>query len=104
MAMNHPPLPEDPIDKEKAEAWIGDAVLALAARNWILREHGKTDGAMQARLTSNQFLTAFGNPTSVEAGIGRRYREEGLEAAVSYVETELIPLFLKQERNRNRGR
>ncbi len=101
--MNHPALPPDPREREKAEAWIGDAVLALAARNWILREHGRTDGAMQARLTSNQFLTAFGNPTAVEAAIGRLFREDGLEAAVAYVEEEMIPLFLKQERNRKRG-
>lgn len=44
----------DPQVVEKAEAWIGDAVLALAAREWILRMKGVTDGAMQARLTSNQ--------------------------------------------------
>ena len=100
--MNHSALPDDPREREKAEAWIGDAVLALATRNWILREHGKTDGAMQARMTSNQFLTAFGNPTSVEARIGRIYRDEGLAAAVALVEQEMIPLFLKQKRNRKR--
>ena len=93
---------EDGLEREKAEAWVGDAVLALAAREWILRRHGKTDGAMQARLTSNQFLASIGNPTGVEAKIGRIYWEQGLDAAVEFVETDLVPLFLKQERNRDR--
>ena len=92
----------DPQEREKAEAWVGDAVLALAAREWILREFGTTDGAMQARMTSNQFLAAIGNPTSVEARIGRIYWTEGLDAAVDFVDTELVPLFRKQERNRDR--
>lgn len=94
------PRSKDPVEIERAEAWVGDAVLALAARRWILSEDGKVDGAKQARLTSNQFLSACGNPTSVEARIGRIFEEEGLEAAIAYVERELIPLFLKQERNR----
>ena len=93
---------DDVLEKEKAEAWVGDAILALAAREWILRKKGTTDGAMQARLTSNQFLAAIGNPTGVEAKIGRIYWEQGLDAAVDYVETDLVPLFLKQERNRDR--
>lgn len=92
----------DPREVEKAEAWIGDAILALAARSWILREFGTTDGAMLARLTSNQFLSAFGNPTAVEAVIGRVFLEKGLEAAVEHVEREFIPMFLRQERNRRR--
>ncbi len=92
----------DPKEIEKAEAWIGDAILALAARSWILREFGTTDGAMLARLTSNQFLSAFGNPTAVEARIGRVFRDDGLDAAIAHVEGEFIPLFLKQEKNRRR--
>ncbi|MBL9151538.1 MAG: hypothetical protein JNK37_03600 [Verrucomicrobiales bacterium] len=90
----------DPLEIERAEAWIGDAVLALAAREWILRQHDRTDGAMLARLTSNQFLSSWGNPTAVEARLGRLYRSEGLAAAMEFVEREMIPLFLKQERNR----
>ncbi len=90
----------DPQLVEKAEAWIGDAVLALAAREWILRQKGATDGAMQARMTSNQFLSTVGNPTAIEARIGRLYRDEGLEAAIRWVESELVPRFLKQEKNR----
>lgn len=102
--MNPAPISnsDDPLEIEKAEAWIGDAVLALAARSWILQEKGTTDGAMQSRLTCNQFLANIGNPTSVEARIGRIYREEGLDAAVDFVESALIPLFLKQETNRKR--
>lgn len=39
------------------EAWIGDAVLCLYARNRILREDGVLDGTKSARMTSNQFLS-----------------------------------------------
>ena len=91
----------DPREIERCEAWIGDAVLALVARQWILDRFGKTDGAMQSRLTSNQFLSACGNPTAVEAKIGRLFRDHGLEAVRDHVERELIPLFLRQERNRS---
>lgn len=93
--------PADPREGERCDAWIGDAVLALVARQWILGRYGKTDGAMLSRLTSNQFLSACGNPTAVEAKIGRLFRDHGLEAARDYVERELVPLFLKQERNRS---
>ena len=90
----------DPIEVERQQAWVGDAVLALFARRWILEQKGRMDGEMLARMTSNQFLGQFGNPTSVEAGIGRRYEKDGLEAAFAYVEKNLLPLFRKQEKNR----
>ena len=96
-------LSQEAIDREQAEAWIGDAVLALAVRQWILRTgDGRTDGDQFARLTSNQFLSACGHPTAVEARIGRLYAEHGLEGVAEFVESELVPLFLKQERNRRR--
>ncbi|MCB1077533.1 MAG: hypothetical protein KDM64_06855 [Verrucomicrobiae bacterium] len=98
------PRSKDPVEIERAEAWVGDAVLALAARRWILREDGKVDGAKQARLTSNQFLSACGNPTSVEARIGRIYEADGLEAAFAHIEETLFPLVEKQEKNRGRRR
>ena len=84
------------------EAWIGDAVLSLYARSRILRETGKADGLILARLTSNQFLAAFGEPTKVEAAIGRAYEQGGLQQAYDWIEHTLIPLFLKQEENRSR--
>lgn len=82
--------------KEREAAWIGDAVLALFARQFVLRERQTMDGEWFTRLTSNDFLSAFGNPTRVEAGIGRLYLEAGLEAAFSWMEAELVPLFRKQ--------
>ena len=84
------------------QAWTGDAVLGLFAREWILKEKRKMDAEMFARMTSNHFLNSLGNPTQVEAKIGRIYGKEGLEKAFYYIEEELIPLFLKQEKKRIR--
>ena len=92
----------DPKRCEREQAWIGDAVLGLYARRWILAREGKMDAEMFARMSSNQFLSAVGNPTAVEAQIGRCYEVEGLEAAFAHIETHLIPLFLQQERKRIR--
>lgn len=87
---------EDTLRREREAAWIGDAVLALFARQFVLRERGAMDGEWFTRLTSNDFLSAFGNPTRVEAGIGRLYQDGGLDAAFAWMETHLIPLFRKQ--------
>jgi len=92
----------DPQRAEREQAWIGDAVLGLYARRWILAREGKMDAEMFARMTSNQFLNAIGNPTSVEAKIGRRYETDGLDAAFQHIDSELVPLFLKQEKKRIR--
>lgn len=82
--------------QERECAWIGDAVLALFARQFVLAERRAMDGEWFTHLTSNDFLSAFGNPTSVEASIGRLYREQGLEAAFAWMNENLIPLFRKQ--------
>lgn len=81
---------------EREAAWIGDAVLALYAREFVLRERGCMDGIWFTHLTSNEFLSAFGNPTSVEARIGDIYHADGLKAAHDYIEKEFLPLFRKQ--------
>lgn len=94
--------PKDDIAIEREQAWIGDAVLSLIARQWILDQAGRMDGDSLTRLTSNQFLACFGNPTAVEARIGRTYADHGFEAARQLIEREFIPLFLKQEAKRNR--
>jgi hypothetical protein len=86
------------------DAWIGDAVLTLYARLKILREDGKVDGEKCKRLTSNQFLGSFGEPTKVEAQVGRAYARHGLEAAFQWIDRQLLPLFEKQEANRLRKR
>ena len=60
------------------------------------------DAEMFARMTSNHFLNSLGNPTQVEAKIGRIFEKEGLQKAFYYIEKELVPLFLKQEKKRIR--
>lgn len=87
---------EDEIRQERESAWIGDAVLALFARSWVLKERGVMDGEWFTRMTSNDFLRAFGAPTAVEAKIGRLYREGGLEAAFEWMDAELVPLLRRQ--------
>ena len=96
-------LPEDPRILQ-AKAWIGDAVLALCARDWILQQDGKVCSIKLGNLTSNQFLTTIGNPSKVEAEIGIVYESKGLEAARTLIASKIIPPFLKQERNRNKRR
>jgi hypothetical protein len=81
----------------RADAWIGDAVLLLYARLRILREDGQIDALRCTAMTSNQFLSAFGEPTAVEAGIGRLYKDKGLDAAFAYIEATFMPLFEKRE-------
>ena len=84
------------------EAWIGDAVLSLYARSKVLRETGRCDGQIFARLTSNHFLSCFGEPTKVEATIGKVYERDGLQTAFLWIEETLLPLFRRQEENRVR--
>ena len=87
---------DEELRQEREAAWVGDAVLALFARQFVLRERQTMDGEWFTRLTSNEFLSAFGNPTRVEAGIGKLYLENGLEAAFKWMNAELNPLFRKQ--------
>lgn len=84
-------------------AWIGDGILALFARQWILK-HRPTGHRSElfTAMTSNQFLSTFGRPTEVEAGIGRIYLESGLEAAFAHLDQTLIPRFQKQLANRRK--
>jgi hypothetical protein len=82
------------------EAWIGDAVLALFAREMILREDGEIDGEKSVRLTNNHFLAGFGDPSEVEAEIGREYQDKGLAAAFAYIEARLLHSFRKREAKR----
>jgi len=86
----------DDLRLEREAAWIGDAVLALFARQFVLRERKAMDGEWFTRLTSNDFLSAFGNPTRVEAAIAKIYQDDGLQAAFDWMDANLIPLFRKQ--------
>lgn len=89
---------EDALTKEREEAWIGDAVLALFVREWLLATGGSLDGQAFIRFTSNDFLRLQGNPTSVEAEIGRVYQENGLQAGFDWIEEKLLPRFLAREK------
>ena len=91
---------DEEIRREREAAWIGDAVLALFARQFSLEERGSMDGESFTRLTSNDFLSAFGNPTRVEASIGRLYQEGGLDAAFAWMHAELVPMYRKQSGKR----
>ena len=82
------------------EAWIGDAVLSLYARLKILREDQVLDGEKCIRMTSNQFLNSVGEPTAVEAEVGRAFERDGLQAAFAWIEEHLAPVFERQESNR----
>ena len=82
------------------EAWIGDAVLSLYVREKILREDGKLDGEKCVRMTSNQFLAAFAEPSEVEAELGRVYQRDGLAGAFAWIEARLLPKFELQEQKR----
>jgi len=83
------------------EAWLGDAVLTLFARQRILEAGGGIDQEKAVRLTSNRFLSVLGDASEVEARIGRLYKEKGLEAAFAYIASQLEPLYLKGESKRN---
>jgi len=91
---------DDDLRKEREAAWIGDAVLALFAREFVLRERNAMDGEWFTCLTSNDFLSAFGNPTRVEASIGKLYQQGGLETAFAWMDANLIPMFRKQIGNK----
>jgi 23S rRNA maturation mini-RNase III len=85
-----------PTTEERELAWLGDAVLSLFARGYILREGRGMNPKQLAAMTSNQFLSCFGNPTHVEAQIGSVYQAQGLDAAFAKIEADFLPLFLKQ--------
>ncbi|MBC2606985.1 hypothetical protein [Pelagicoccus albus] len=92
--------------EKRTKAWVGDAVLALYAREWILRQTDipQTErSAVFKAMTCNQFLSSFGQPTQVEADIGIVYETEGLQAAFAYMEERLLPVFMKQRRNAKRA-
>jgi dsRNA-specific ribonuclease len=86
------------------DAWIGDAVLTLYARRRTLSEDGRIDALRVEQMTSNQFLTAFGEASETEAHIGIVYGREGLDAAFHWIETNLMPIYERQEANRRARR
>ena len=92
--------------EKRSKAWIGDAVLALFARQWILQQSDIQAGdrvEVFTGMTSNRFLACLGEPTGEEAKIGAIYEREGLERAFAYIEETILPVFKKQRRNMARG-
>ena len=98
-------LPPDLDPKVRAQAWVGDAILALYVREWILSFRGQIDGKLFIECTSNDFLRLTGNATGVEAQIGRIFISEGLEAAYAWIDHHLRPKMEQRlhtlRRNRN---
>jgi dsRNA-specific ribonuclease len=94
----------DPEEQMRNDAWIGDAVLALFARSWLLQtvqgENSKDRNRLFELWVSNLFLSSFGEPTSVEAAIGRTYASGGLPAAFAFIEDNLLNRFVQTARNR----
>ena len=84
-------LPPDLDPVVRAQAWVGDAILALYVREWILSFKGEIDGALFVEFTSNNFLRLAGNATGVEAQIGVVYKEQGLAAANAWIDEHLRP-------------
>lgn len=78
-------------EKLRKEAWVGDAILALYVREWILQEEQGINGKLFIEFTSNDFLRRTGNPTGVEAEIGRIFKSDGLDAAYAWIEQKLRP-------------
>jgi hypothetical protein len=98
----HQTLNDETIRAVQADAWLGDAVLELYVRSWVLGKRGAVDADLKTRYTCNQFLNCFGEPTRVEAQIGVVYREQGLDAAFRWIRENLEPLFIKQEAKRKK--
>ncbi|MEM7147923.1 MAG: hypothetical protein AAF591_22660 [Verrucomicrobiota bacterium] len=86
------------IKQEQEAAWIGDAVLGLYIREWIMKNHGALDGEQFTRFTSNDSLAAIGNPTAVEAAIGAVYSKDGLQAAFQHIKTQIMPHLEQREK------
>jgi dsRNA-specific ribonuclease len=82
----------------RQEAWIGDAVLELYVREYILKQDASRDDARRISLVRNSFLNRIGQPTRVEAEIGRRYHEGGLEAAYAWIREQLEPLITEAQK------
>ncbi|MGF1484959.1 MAG: hypothetical protein ACFBZ8_11415 [Opitutales bacterium] len=87
------------VDEEKLlreKAWLGDAILALWARRWILDTQGRIDDPLYQSITSNQFLASQGRPVAVEAAIADIYERDGLEAAFAHLDANFLPLIEKR--------
>jgi hypothetical protein len=79
--------------------------LGTLARRWLLRHTPKkmSDADRQQLFelfVSNQFLSSFGEPSQVEAAIGRKFEQEGLLAAFTHIEKSFLESFCRSARKR----
>lgn len=81
----------------RQEAWIGDAVLELYVRERILKEEAARNDARRISLVRNSFLNSIGQPTRVEAEIGRTYLREGLDAAFQWIEQQTTAILARKK-------
>ena len=91
------------IEDTKSLAWIGDAILSLYARKWILDQssiHAKEREEVFQSMTTNAFLSHWGDPTKVESRIGKIFKEEGLEKAMLYIELTILPIAIKRQKQK----
>lgn len=92
-------------EEKRTKAWVGDAVLALYAREWILKQSVITPNKRAEvfiQMTSNKFLSALGEPTAMEAEIGVVYESNGLQSAFDFIEEKFMPIFQKQQNNQRK--
>ncbi|MEG0024732.1 MAG: hypothetical protein RR553_04725 [Akkermansia sp.] len=89
--MNSTKIDKATEERLRIEAWVGDAILALYVREWILEEEKAINGSLFIEFTSNDFLRRTGNATGVEAQIGRVFKSDGLEAAYAWISQNLRP-------------
>ncbi len=82
-------LSKGEVEGLRQEAWLGDAVLELYVREQILKVDAARNDARRISLVRNSFLNRLGQPTRVEAQIGRIYQQEGLQAAYAWIASEL---------------
>jgi hypothetical protein len=90
------------IEVLRQEAWLGDAVLELYVRECILKEDASRNDSRRISLVRNSFLNQIGQPTRVEAEIGRRYQEGGLEAAYAWIGEQMEPLIAQSPKSSDR--
>jgi hypothetical protein len=79
--------------------------LGTLARRWLLRHTPKkmSDADRQQLFelfVSNQFLSSFGEPSQVEAAIGRKFEQQGLLAAFTHIEESFLESFRRSARKR----
>ncbi len=58
------------------------------------------DGELYTQMTSNQFLSRLGEPSEVEARIGRAYQSGGLAGAFAWMDEHLLPIYRRQAEQR----